>query len=91
MIEKAHVWEVDGGNFVHTRWCQAVAVSIEAGTIQKPQVYRTPARTAVDLLAQIALGDSQNQFGSVRKGPSILKACAACVEVLAEQEREDLP
>ncbi len=85
MIEKKpHAWEVDGENFVHTRWCQTDKLS-------PVEPYFTGPKTALDLLTQIAAGDSQNQFGSERRGPGILRSCAACVLVLAEQEREDLP
>lgn len=85
--KKPHLWEVDVDNLIHTRWCPEVGT--EAKKVIEP--YYTGPKTAIDLLAQIALGDSQNQFGASRRGPGILKACAACVEKLAEQEREDLP
>lgn len=81
--KKPHVWEVDGENFVHTRWCPEAPKAVEP--------YYTGPKTALDLLTQIAKGDSNSQFGSLNQGPSILKPCAACIEVLAEQEREDLP
>lgn len=85
--KKPHVWEVDQDNFVHTRWCQGAGT--EAKKVFEP--YYTGPKTALDLLAQIALGDSQSQFGSENRGPGILKPCDACIQVLAEQEREDLP
>ncbi len=85
MIEKKpHIWEMDQNNYVHTRWCQEPKVS-------PTQPYYTAPKTALDLLTHIARGDSHNQFGSSHSGAGILKACDACVEVLAEQEREDLP
>lgn len=85
--KKPHIWEVDVDNFIHTRWCPEVGT--EAKKVIQP--YITGPKTALDLLTQIAAGDSQNQFGSQNRGPGLLKPCAACVELLAEQEREDLP
>ncbi len=86
--KKPHVWEVDGENFVHTRWCPEAP---GRDGVKLVQPYFTGPKTAIDLLTQIAAGDSQNQFGAENRGPSMLKPCAACIEVLAEQEREDLP
>ncbi len=88
---KPHVWEVTPDNLVHTRWCPEVSAAVSNQTIKAPQPYRTGPKTALDLIAHIAAGDSQNQFGSRQSGPSKLKPCSACIEVLAEQEREDLP
>lgn len=76
---KAHVWEVDSENFVHTRWCPEAPKTV--------QPYFTSPRTAIDLLAQVARPDIRDGF----HGDGILRPCATCVLALAEREREDLP
>lgn len=81
--KKPHVWEVDAENFVHTRWCPEAPKAV--------QPYYTGPKTAIDLLTQIAAGDSQAQFGNKQGGPCILTPCAECVLLMAETEREDLP
>ena len=75
---KPSTYVVDCDNLVHFRWC-------EAGEYGQPYVGHDTT-TAVEMMTLIRRGDSQNQFGSVRQGPSILSACTTCVQTEALSE-----
>lgn len=77
-MSKKSTFVVDKDNVVHFRFC-TMGQPYYAQTVIEEKPFLVETKTAEQMLANIARGDSRNQYGEERQAPSMLTACPDCI------------